>query len=303
MSLPPLPAQTVHLPFEAGPHRMAMGLIAQPPDALVELDDQYRPELAERRHLLEHQRAEVFACLPEAEAASAEVLARLADLLPVRFPDWFHRNGARLENLLTGETWNLSDPGLHPLDLAGRLAQEDWCLLQLTPATPVLAAANLCFPSRWKLWDKIGHPLAVVHGPVPLYAEKLARPVDRFMAQVKPGKLVQRLNWGLIDDPALFQPIRRLRDDADAAFTPDNVAGRIYLRVERQTLSLLPASNFVLFGIRVHVYPLSRIAAAPELAGRLASAVRELPAELQRYKALAGYRDAALAYLDRQAAA
>ncbi len=298
-----LPAQTVHLPFEDGPHRMAMGLIAQPPDALVELDDQYLPELAERRRLLDHQRAEVFACLPVAEAASAELLARLTGLLPARFPAWFRNDGGWFDNLLTGERWNLADPGLHPLDLAGRLAQEDWCLLQLTPETPVLAAANLCFPSRWKLWDKVGQPLAAVHGPVPLYAEKLSRPVDRFIAQVKPGKLAQRLNWGLIDDPALFQPVRRLRDDADAAFTPDNVAERIFLRVERQTLSLLPATGVVLFSIRVHVYPLRRIAAVPDVAARLAAAVRALPADLQRYKALAGYRDAALAYLDAQAAA
>lgn len=299
MSLPP---QTVHLPFEAGPYRMAMGLIAQPPDDLVELDDQYPAEMAERRRLLDTCRDAVFAALPEAEAASAETLAHLADLLPRRFPALFRRAGNRLDNRLTGETWNLSEPGRHPLEVAGRLTQQDWCIVQPGAGPPVLTAGVLCFPSRWILGEKIGLPLAHVHAPVPIYAEKLANPVDRFMGQIRPGKLVQRLNWSLLDDPALFQPVRRRRADADPAFTPDNVADLIYLRVERQTLSALPASGAVLFGIRVHVYPLRRIAEHPEVAGRLAAAVREVPEALQDYKALHGFKAAVLAFLDRQSA-
>jgi len=54
----------------------------------------------------------------------------------------------------------------------------------------------------------------------------------------------------------------------------------------------------VLFAIRVHVYPLARVAADAAVAARLASAVRELPAEIQRYKNLAPFRGALLAYLD-----
>ena len=57
----PLPPEIVHLPFEAGPYRMAMGLIAQDPAELVELDDQYPAEMAERRHLLASRREAVFA--------------------------------------------------------------------------------------------------------------------------------------------------------------------------------------------------------------------------------------------------
>jgi dimethylamine monooxygenase subunit A len=298
----PLPPQTVHLPFEAGPYRMAMGLIAQDPSALLELDDRYHEEMAERRDLLATRRGEVFAVVPGAEPACAELLERLTAFLPDRFPEWFGRDGDLLHNRLTGETWNLMDPGLHPLELAGRLVQEDLCLVRPAADGPVLIAAVLCFPSRWRLGEKIGRKLADVHGPVPLYAEKLANPVDRFMSQLRPGKLVQRLNWSVLDDPALFQPVRRFRDEADAAYTPENVATRVFLRVERQTLSLLPTSGTVLFGIRVHVYPLGRVATRPEIAARLAAAIRAIPAEVRRYKTLPGYEDATLAYLDARAA-
>jgi hypothetical protein len=298
-----LPPQTVHLPFESGPYRMAMGLVAQDPAAdLVEIDEHYPAEMAERRHLLATRRDDVFAAIPGSDAASAECLAELIKFLPARYPDWFSHDGEVLRNQLTAERWNLSDPGVHPLELAGRLVQEDLCLMRPDAEGPVLIAAILCFPSRWVLGQKIGRRLADVHGPVPLFADRLARPVDRFINQLRPGKLVQRLNWGLLDDPALFQPVRRFRDDADPAFTPDNVAARISLRVERQTLSLLPDSGAVLFGIHVHVYPLARIAARPDVAARLAEAIRALPDPVRHYKGMTAFEAATLAYLDRRAA-
>lgn len=297
-----LPPQAVHLAFDAGPYRMAMGLLALDPAELIELDEHYPSEMAERRRLLATRREEVFATIPGAEAACAEVLDRLAAHLPARFPDWFVRDGDTLRNRLTGEHWNLARPGLHPLELAGRLVQEDFCVVRPAADGPVLIAAILCFPSRWRLADKIGRNLADVHAPVPLYGERLASPVDRLMGQLRPGKLVQRLNWSLLDDQALFQPVRRPRDAADPAFTPDNVGDRVFLRVERQTLSVLPASGAVLFGIHVHVYPVADIAARPTIAARLAEAVRALPDPIRRYKSLGGFEAALLDYLDARAA-
>ena len=46
-----LPAEALHLPFEAGPHRMTLGLVARRPGELIELDDRYPAEMAERRAL------------------------------------------------------------------------------------------------------------------------------------------------------------------------------------------------------------------------------------------------------------
>jgi hypothetical protein len=298
----PLPPEAVHITFEPPPYRMAMGLTAQDPDELIEIDELYPAELAERRHLLAERRDEVFAARPGSEAARAEVFALLADLLPRRFPAWFGSAGGALHNHLTGEMWPLADPGCDRLEAAGRLVQEDLCIIQPGETGPVLAAAVLCFPTRWRLADKIGRPLADVHGPVPLYADRLARPVDRFMSALRPGKLAVRANWTILDDPALFQPVKRFRDGPDEAITPQNAGARLYLRVERQTLCALPESGAVLFGIRVHVYPLARIAAQRELAARLAAMLRGLPDELVGYKNLRAFQSALLGYLDVQAA-
>ncbi|MBN8898828.1 MAG: DUF3445 domain-containing protein, partial [Rhodospirillales bacterium] len=190
-----------------------------------------------------------------------------------------------------------------PLELAGRLVQEDLCVIQHGPAGPRFTAAVLCFPSRWRLHEKLGKPLAAVHGSVPIYPDRLANPVDRFMRALKPDRIASRVNWSLPDDSALFQPTGKWRSDADATITPENAADRLFVRVERQTLRRLPESDAVLFGIRVHSYPLPRIAGSPEIAARLADAVRALPHEMMHYKSMLPFRDALLAWLDARVVA
>ncbi len=293
-----LPEETAHLPFEAGDFRMSMSLTAAPDSAWFELDARYPDEMRQRRGLLATRHAEVFAALPGSEDARAEALELVAANLAGHYPDWFAPDGSRLTNRLTGETWNLAPPDHDPLELAGRLVQEDLCIIQLAEDGPRFTAAVLCFPSRWRLHDKLGRPLAAVHGPVPLYADRLAGPVDRFMRHVKPGHVAQRLNWSLLDDPALFQAGGHWREGINPAITPENAGEALNLRVERQTLRRLPRSDAVLFGIRVHIYKLAGVIGTPALAARLAGAVRALPPELDRYKSLGAFRDAVLGWLD-----
>ena len=241
----------------------------------------------------------MFGAEPGSAAARGETLAMMIEHLTRVYPDWFDHAGATIRNRLTGEAWNV--PDYDPLELAGRLVQEDLCLIELPDGVPFLTAAVLCFPSRWLLHEKLGRPLAEVHAKVPLYGERLARPVDRFMAHVRPGHIAARLNWSLMDDPTLFQPTGKWRTAFDATITAGNAGERLYLRVERQTLRRLPTTGAVLFGIRVHVYPLAKVVTSPEIAARLASAVRALPADMAHYKSLPMFRSALLAWLNERA--
>lgn len=291
-----LPEQAVHLPFTPGPYRMAMDLVTVPEAEWFEIDACYPAEMTERRHLLATARPEVFAALPLSDNARHEALSLIVGALTAHHPAWFAQDGGQVRNHLTGEAWDTKS--IDPLELAGRLVQDDLCLIQNDAEGPVLTAAVLCFPSRWRLTDKIGKPLAAVHGPVPLYADRLSRPVDRFMRHLKPGHLASRLNWSLLDDPALFQPGGKWRVAGNADITPENVGHRVFLRVERQTLRRLPVSGAVLFGIRVHVYPLDQVTSGNGQAGVLAEAVRALPHDIQRYKSLLPFRAALLTWLD-----
>ena len=126
--------------------------------------------------------------------------------------------------------------------------------------------------------------------------------MNRFLEQLRDGKLVERYNWSLLDDATLFQPGGHGRRTANTEVTAENAGNTLFLRVERQTLSQLTASGAVLFTIRVHVYPLSRIAAEPEIAARLAGAVRALPEQMRLYKSLLPFQDSLLDFLDTRAA-
>jgi hypothetical protein len=296
--IPPLPAEPLYRPFEPGPWRMAMGLVSVAEPDWFEIDALYPIEMRLRRDLLAHRHAEVFGAEPGSDPARREALAMVATALAAHHPGWFGLTDGVLHNHLTGEAWHLDAPGCDPLECAGRLVQEDLCLLQTDAAGPRFTAAVLCFPSRWRLHEKLGQPLAAVHGPVPFYADRLARPVDRFMMQLKDGRIAGRLNWSVLDSADLFQPTGKWRRDADAAITAATAGERLFLRVERQTLRRLPASQAILFGIRVHAYPLAAAVTDAASAGRLAAAVRALPEDMLHYKSMLPLRAALLAWLD-----
>jgi hypothetical protein len=293
-----LPPEALYLPFEAGSYRMAMALTTVPESAWFEVDEHYPREMAERRSLLRERHSEVFGALPCSVGARAETLHELIANLTAYAPQWFVRRGDTLHNELTDETWNIAEPRRDPLELAGRLVQEDLCIIQQSDGVPLFTAAVLCFPSRWRLHEKLGKPLAQVHGRVPFYGERLAAPVDRFMAKVKSGHIASRLNWSVLDDPAMFQPTGKWREQRDHGITPDNAGERLFLRVERQTLRRLPQTGAILFGIRVHSYPLVEAVAKPAAAWRLAEAVRALPEATVQYKSLKVFGAALLAWLD-----
>ncbi|UEM23289.1 DUF3445 domain-containing protein [Skermanella mucosa] len=288
-----------YLPFAEGPFRMAMGLMALKPADWIEIDGNYASEIALRDRLLIERRGDVLAMRPGAAGACREVLDQLAGFLPERFPEHFQRTGPELLNHVTGDRWQVEGELSDPLEIAGRLVQEDLCILQEVDGELRLTAGVLCFPNRWRLADKLGLPMLGIHAPVPAYADRLGRPVDRFLGLMTPDRPVWRLNWSLTDDPTLFQPVGHGRLEPDRSMTAENAGVRVFLRVERQTLRRLPRTGAVLFTIRTYQRPVEALAARPQEAARLASAVRALPDDTARYKSVMPFRSALLACLDR----
>lgn len=294
--LPDTSPRAPYLPFEGGRFRLTMGLMPLKPAQWLEFDDDLHAHLAEKRALLAERRGDVFAALPAAAAPASELLALLAQHLPLHHPLLFQHDGDRLRNTATGESWDMARPALHPLDLCGRLTQEDFCLL--TPGTDgpyILVGATVCAPARWILADKIGQPLATVHAPVPGYAQALETQVDRFFAQLKPDRLVWRINWGISNEPARFQPVAA---PDGIAVTAHNAGETLWLRVERQTLRRLPMTSAIVFTIRTYITRLDAAIVTAASATELGAALRDMPPDSQRYKHIAPYAEALLAWLD-----
>ncbi len=258
-----------------------MGLSRLDPSGWLLPDEHRRDELAERSLLLTERHSEVFAALPGTEPAGREVL----DLVRT----WMGRH--RPDIVLADDP-----PGAQPLEAAGRLVQEDLCLMVRHRDGHHLDAACLCFPSHWRLADKLGRTAAALHDPVPRYDVELAARVDRYLDRLRPGTISQRRNWSVHDAPDLFAP---QPPEARDHLEPDDVAAALWLRSERQTLRRLPDSGAVLFTIRVQQASFGVLAARPAVAGRLAARLTAQPPELTAMNGLGPYRVAVLRWLSR----
>jgi hypothetical protein len=251
------PAWLDELPLEPGPPWLAMGTRHLDASGWLLPDEDRDRDLVRKAVLLEERHAEVFAALstPEVGAASLEVL----------------------ELVLEATGQETVSPDLHPLDAAGRLVQEDLCVLVLRDGAPHLDAASLCFPSYWRLADKLGRPMLDVHGPVAHYADELAAKVDALLTRLRPERPVWRRNWSIHDDPTYFLPDPTPPRDVDP---PEG----LWLRSERQTLRRLTRADAVLFTIRTQQVPLAVLAERPDVARRLAAAIDTWSPEMREYK-------------------
>ena len=147
----------------------------------------------------------------------------------------------------------------------------------LRDGAPHLDAASLCFPSYWRLADKLGRPMTDVHGPVAHYGDELAAKVDTFLQRLRPERPVWRRNWSIHDDASYFLP------DPTPPLAVSPPEG-LYLRSERQTLRRLTTADVVLFTIRTQQVPLAVLAERPDVAHRLADAIAHWSPELAAYK-------------------
>lgn len=284
-------AQPSHFPFLAGHDPLRMGVAAIDARRWFELGDDYAVQMAEKERLLAERRADVFALLPQAEAAARTLLDAVARWCAETHPDRFAGDG---DGVRRPDGRRVALAAKHPLEAASLLVQEDLCLLQPdTSGTLILTGASLCFPSRWRLADKLGHPMLAIHGPVPGLNARIGATIDRFLAGLKAGNIYSRTNWSLTTDPALFQPVALPHEPIAAA----EAGEKVFYRVERQTLRSLPGSGAVLFGIRVHQHKLADFTALPEQRRALADAVAALDASLAEYKSMTAIKDAVVAYL------
>lgn len=274
-----LPFRTVVDPatFPSDSFRWRMGVRSLPADQWLQPDDHRSLDLVEKDLLSLRLPGQTFVADAGSEDASREVCALVAADLAVH-------------------GWTLRDRGGHPLETAGRSVQEDLCLMERRDGSWVLTAGSVCFPTRWDLPSKLGKSLAAIHAPVPAFHEHLGDRVDRFFDRMAPGSLAHRLNWSLVGASS-----RRLGAEVRQApaTLPDDPALDLFVRIERQTLRRLEQHDAVVFGIRIHVWPLGDVVSDLP-ADRFAREIETMPVDVARYKNLDGMRAALIRWLREQ---
>jgi hypothetical protein len=226
-------------------------------------DDGRDEQLALKRRLLTDHRDDVLAFAPDLDTAPA--CAELERML-------VHLRRYSAANDPENGGW---------LERAALSVQEDLCvLLPDADGRLVLAAACVCFPSHWRLRDKIGRSAMAIHGPVPRYDSEIGQKVDTFLERLRPTAVMRRRNWMIHETPELFVP------DAPAAPDTSIPPGQLWLRSERQTLRRLSESGAVVFTIRTQQVQVAALEHRPAVAAALAARLRAQPDDVAGY---AGY--------------
>ncbi|CAN9087153.1 unnamed protein product [Alternaria alternata] len=191
------------------------------------MDNTYRERLQIRSRLIEKERYEVLACNSEAVPAVLELYEWLTrTYLPLRFPSLYAvtESGKHLRNHVTDSLIPLHmTNGEEALEILGSNIDTEFLLL--TPSPTSLASEPLdgssfgttttqtkylltafinCFPSGFNTRSKLNQLLAAIHAPVPGYAAKLEKSMDRFFANLPVGKIVKRSNWSISTNGELF---------------------------------------------------------------------------------------------------
>ncbi|MEZ5382964.1 MAG: DUF3445 domain-containing protein [Microthrixaceae bacterium] len=274
----------IDLAPDSGPLAMRTRALGDRPWLVI--DDRRGSEVSLKAELCALRHNEVFAALDGTETAGATVEEMVRQALRAAAVSPSLRSARGRDGAATGHD------GIHPLDRAGRITQEDLCLLRRRPDGWHLEAGSVCFPSRWRLADKIGRHITAVHEPVDGYAERLAGRVDAMFDRL--GKRpVWRRNWFVHPDPALFQPTRPV--GGDPVVPVDRVLDQLMLRSERQTIRRV-GKQWLVFTIRVQQATLGRFCSSPDRARAFTRWCRLADPASRRHR---GLDDAQSAELER----
>jgi hypothetical protein len=277
---------------------------------LVAIDKTYLERIKDRRNLIATRCEDVIRCNPVAKEAVDELYAWVfSTYLPQRFPTMFElvfseKGTSRyLKNRVTNEQIPLEAPEtpIESLKTLGRHIDNDFLFLlptsspsptqtqtKIHPATKEdvdiikyhLHAFTLCNPSGFNTVLKLGLPLNLIHAPVPGYASKISKSMDRFFASLPFRKIVQRANWAVQLDQEFFHKdsnhISLATGGGDEMAPASHEASveeveewkkegeglkveECRLRCERQTLHRLERTGALVFGFKTYLYPLSDV--------------------------------------------
>jgi hypothetical protein len=268
-----------------GPFRFRLG--TRPGDAADYFapTDAHREILAERRHWLESDPERYAGLLPEGIPV-LDAACKLWEMWPAvdnAAVAVLPIDSAPFEKCLAlGMSWE-PDFALMRRDVSGRMALVGGCV---------------CFPTKWRLTDKMGQPMRVIHDVVPGLTASIGESVDSFLSRMKPRGCWTRSNWSITRTSKRNQhPDLRLPE-----FTGDSGVDEVWLRIEDQALVSLPEVAGLLFGIRIGHISFRDVLQNAVACDRLRTTIETMTPEMLRYKNIAVIRDRIVKWLWRDSA-
>ncbi|APO79462.1 hypothetical protein AM571_PC01731 (plasmid) [Rhizobium etli 8C-3] len=277
---------------------------------LIDVDEHYVAEMHDRMLVLKEDPLR-YQALPHMMNAQWDTLELLMEEQATGYPEHFTltRNGDewRWVNRPLGidDTFTFGDVSTlpcEPFEYITRQAQGDFCIVDQRDGNLWMDAGMVTTQADWSLDFDIGMNFMEWHGPVPLAHQ--AGVFDRalkFLLNLQQGKPTRRFNWTMTINPRLdTSPENYHKWGPDrTTVTPENVAEKVHLRVELQSLWRLPRSNAILFVIRCYLMNMGELVTVPKWARRMPRVLRTLPPELIDYKGLTRYREDTINWLSK----
>lgn len=178
---------------------------------------------------------------------------------------------------------------LPPLLAAARTVADDLILMEKTDGAWRVTALSLSAPTFFTAAEVLGKSLADLHGPVHGFAERFLARVRRIFEGLRPGLILERRNWTIVNSGETFTPHSGPVRARIPALTPATAGRDLFIRVERQTLRRLPVTGGALFTIRVWLDPLDSLIEDRERLAAFADAWRNAPPDFKAYKGFSLY--------------
>lgn len=275
---------------------------------LIDVDEHYVSEMRDRAIVLKDDPLRCQA-LPHMMTAQWDTLELLMEQQALGYPEHFTliRTGDRWRwinrPLGIDDTFTFGDRSTlpyEPMEYITRQAQGDFCIVDQRQNSLWMDAGMVTTQADWSLDFDLGMNFMEWHGPVPLAHE--AGVFDRalkFLLNLRLGQPVRRLNWTMTINPRLDTSPENypLWGPDRASVRMENVADKVHLRVELQTLWRLPRSNAILFVIRCYLISMGELVSVQKWARRLPRVLRTLPPEIADYKGLTRYREVTAQWL------
>lgn len=276
-----------YFPFTGEQYKPQVGVKPLDLAQWIEVDENHSRYLSLKDQILREHYDTVIGYEESAGGACLELEDVLKEHLSSQFPDKYAFKDGVLTVLETGKHFGPSRDGREAITNISQFAQEDFCLL--SPVSPVkLEAGCVCFPSRWKIADKMGKGSDGIHTAVPKFQETIAKATASFLEKILVEKPMWRLNWTIHDSDELFVPAPH---PSRSDLTQENIFDLLYLRVERQALRRLPKTQYVVFSIRTYMAELRSVIQDPDKREILKNSLEGLDLPTAHYKGMKDFFD------------
>lgn len=262
-----------------------------------DVDEHYVAECSDKKITIDSDRGR-YAALPHMMDAQWDFVELTMEALSQDYPEYFSLNKSGLNWTWENKPLNIKDSFIFgdcstllmdPFEYMSRQVQGDFVLLDQRDETLYADAGFVTSQADWSLAFNVGMSWREWHAPVPRATELGV--MDRalkYLLNLQLGSPVRRLNWTMTINPRLDTSPENYpfwgadRNDVDS----NNVADKVHLRVELQTLFRLPRSNAIVFSIRCYLMSLRELSTHPRWAKRLHRVQKGMHPDLIEYKGM-----------------